>query len=147
MKTRRATGASRRRRAGLGQIEAMIAVALVAIAIVPALDALGVALESASLHGENVVEHYALLGLFEEVLSADFDALELIEIAQVDDSLPSVLSDPPGTPGRRLIFISPWDLDDSDGDGDPLTGTDSDVLMIRAEAEASGRAFQTVTIR
>ena len=49
-----------------------------------------------------------------------------------------------GTPNRHIVMISPYDIDDADKDGDPLTGTDAGVVWVGVTVEGLGLSFQSV---
>lgn len=137
----------RRQQAGASHIELMVAVALLAIAIVPALEALRTAAIGASIH-ENAVElHYRLIGRMEEVLAESFTALEAEAIAVGDPTTPTAYSDAGGTPNRRLVFLSPYDGDNEDEDDEPFTGTDDGLLWVRVEIEGTVLALESLTSR
>ena len=61
--------------------------------------------------------------------------------------MPTSYSELAGSPGRLLVYLSNYDGDNADADGDPFTGTEPDLLWIRVEIEDSVHALETVRAR
>lgn len=131
-----------RRQSGLTYVEIMIALVVLVIGLVPALDSLRTAMIGTGVSGSYIVEQHRLSGRMEELLAEPFADLDAE--ALVPGNAPTAYSDPPGTPGRLLIFLSRYDGDDADGDGDPFTGVDQGLLWVRATIEDTVYDFETV---
>lgn len=131
-----------RRRAGISQVEVLIAMVLIVTALVPAIDALRGGLDASRLYEDRVVDHYRLRGRMEEVLAESFSSLE--EAAE-GSTTPSTFSDPATSANRVLVYVSRWDADEADGDDDRFTGADDGILWVRAELATSGEALEVLT--
>ena len=136
---------SRGRPDGFAYAEVIVATLLLAIALVPALEALQLSVLGVAVHESRTVLHRHLTSRMEEVLAEPFAALEAAEIAA--GGAPSSYSDPVASADRRLVTLSRYDGDNADADGDPFTGTDEDLLWIRAEIENSPHVVESLTAR
>lgn len=126
-----------RRRGGFSYAEVLVAVALVAMALVPALEALEIGVEASGIHGSELERHYRLAARLEEVLARPF--AELVAEEQAAAGAPSAYSDATG-PERRLILLSGFD---ANGDGSPDPG----ILRVRAEIEATDHRLETLAVQ
>ena len=148
---------------GISYVEVLVAIMLVAITLVPALEALQSGIKGADIHEDYTVDHYQLVARFEEVLVQPFSDL-LFAAAQAGDSTTATsYSDAVATAKRRIVYLSYYDAADSDGDGDfftiadadsdgdnnPYTGIDVDIslLWVRAEIEGTAQFFETLVNR
>lgn len=148
MRGERGLGARLHPDGGLSYLEVLVAVVLVAAALVPALEALRGGLVGAQVHADLATESYRLTGRMEEVLAEPFATLDAEALALGSPTTPSaVYSDPAGTPGRRLVYLSRYDGDNADGDADPFTGVDGGLLRIRVEIELGSHAVETLRAR
>lgn len=121
-----------------------MAAALIAIALVPATEALRGGLDAADVaHGERVRAD-RLRDRLETTLAAPYGTLAA---AAAGPSTPSTLSDPAGSTDRILVYLAPYDGDDADGDGDAMTGGDDGLLWVRVTIDGTALAFETVTAR
>lgn len=132
----------RRRQEGLSYLEVLVATVLVALSLVPALEALQIGILGGGIHESRVSLHYHLASKLEEVLAEPFANLAAEALAAGGN--PTSYSDAPGVPNRRLVFLAGYDGDDDDGDGDPFTGADSGLLWLRVEIEATSHALETL---
>ncbi len=122
-----------------------MAVAVVALALVPALEALRTGVAGSAVHESHAVAQYRLIGRMEEILAEPFDALDDAAQAAGSPQIPSNYSDPLGASDRLVVFLSRYDGDDADADGDPFTGGDEGLLWLRVEIEDTAHAIQTLT--
>jgi prepilin-type N-terminal cleavage/methylation domain-containing protein len=133
------------RQAGFSYVEVMVAIALLAIALLPAIDALKVAMLASGQHATTAVQHYRAYGRMEELMTENFGALDAEALAVGSSTVPTSYSDASGTPNRRLVFLSPYDADNADGDDEPfLTGTDPGIVWLRVQIEGSGLALESL---
>lgn len=146
---------------GLSYVEVIIAAALIAIALVPMLEALQSGIQGAGIHQSLTTDHYQLKAKMEEVLAEPFTNLLSAAAAAGNKTTPTSYSDSAGSSQRRLVYLSFYDAGDTDGDTDPFTildantdadnnpytGTDVviDLLWVRIEIENSVQAFETLT--
>ncbi len=135
---------SRSRQSGLSYVEVLIAVIVIAATVVPAANSIHGAMNGATADTEATSHHYRVRGRLEELLAEPFSNLSA-QAAGV--ATPSSYSDTAGTPARRLVYISPYDGDNADGDNDPFTDTDADLLWLRVEIEGTVSALQALKTR
>ena len=121
-----------RRQRGFGYIEALVAVVLLAIAIVPALDALSNAMRGAPTADRDDDLWQAVANKLSDVAGTRFDDLDSAATTAGSATTASSLSDASGTTPRVMVYLSRYDGDNADGDNDPFTGTDADLIWIRA---------------
>jgi len=117
---------------GSAYVEVLVAVMLVMVCLVPALDALqnGIGSTNAS---EQYVKHKnkmnaRMLTLLVESFSV-LDAEALITGGSTVAS--SLFSEPAGSPDRILVYVYRYDGDNADLDNNPDTGGDAGLLMLR----------------
>ena len=133
--------------AGFSYAEVLAAALLLAIALVPMMDAVHTATLGAQIQTRAVEDHFRLTARLEEVLSEPFTSLQTEAATVGGSTVATSYSDAPGTAGRRLVFLSPFDADNVDADDDPFTGTDADILWVRVALEDTNMAIETLSIR
>jgi hypothetical protein len=133
--------------AGLTYVEVLIAMALITITLVPAIDALKPATLGMSIHEEHTVRHYELTAILEEVLANPFSELDAEAVAINDPTVASInYSDPVAQANRRLVYLSRYDADNADGNGDFFdAGMDAGLLWVRVEIEGTDQAIESLT--
>ena len=132
--------------AGLSYIEVLVATLLIAIALVPMMEALGPGLQGAQIHRDRADVHYALTGKLEEVLTQPFDALDAAATAAGDYKIPTSYSDA-GAAVPHEVFIWRYDVDNVDFDNDEFTGGEDDILWVRIATTDSLTDLQTLVSR
>lgn len=148
------------RQAGLTYVEVLIAVALITIALVPAVDALYTGMLGSNVLGSRANEHYAALAKMEEVLAEPFSSLLSAAAAAGNESTSSSYSDAAGESARRLVYVALYDADNDDGDDNVFTVTDANLdgdndpysgyaglLWLRTEIEGSATALESLVAR
>ena len=128
---------------GFSYTEVLVATALIAVALIPMLDALTPGLQGVQIHREQAEIHFVLQGKMEEVLAQDFHDLDAEGLAAGSPTTPTVYSDT-GAVVPHEVFIWRWDADNADADDDGFTGGEDDLLWIRG-ATADG-AMQLNTL-
>ena len=129
-------------------MEVLVATLLIAVLLVPALDAMQGGIRGGAIHAETAQSHYRLIAKMEQTLAVPFADL----LAQADLAggpavpIPPPFSDPAGGASRRLVFLARYDGDDADADGDPFTGVDPGLLWLRVALEDRPRALETVIV-
>lgn len=133
--------------AGLSYIEVLIAIALIMVTLIPAIEALGPAVQGSGLHESQTSRQYAVRAKLENILAQSFSTLDNEAQAINDHTVASTTySDPSTESERRLVFLSRYDGNNMDpADNDPFTGTDAGLLWIRIELEETGYAIETLT--
>ena len=141
---------------GFSYIEVLVAMFILAIAIVPAMEAIQSGLQGAGIHESLTRQHYALIKRMEEVQADSY--INLLSSAQTagNATIPSSYSDPAGQTERVLVFLALYDADadpftlvdpDNDGDADVYTGDSSDLLWLRVALENSAQSMETLISR
>ena len=124
------------RERGLSYVEVLIAVAVLALALVPALDSLQTAMTGVQVHEDVATTANALANRMEIVLAEPFASLDAAALAAGSYATPSSYSEPAGVPNRLLVFLSRYDGDDADGNGDAFdAGMDEGLLWVRVTME------------
>ena len=129
-------------------MELLIATLLIAVMLVPALEAMQSGIQGSGIHTQLAQNQFRMIAKMEQTLALPYS--ELLEqadlVADPTVLIPAPFSDPAGTASRRLVFLARYDGDNADADDDPLTGTDAGLLWVRVSIEDSPRALETVTV-
>jgi type II secretory pathway pseudopilin PulG len=135
------------RMAGLTYVEVLVATALIAISLIPAIEALQPATQGMSIHETRTLRHYELTAMLEDVLANPFSELDTEAVAINDPTVASTTySDAPATNNRRLVYLSRYDADNADGNGDFFdAGMDEGLLWVRVEIEGTDQAIESLT--
>ena len=129
-------------------MELLVATLLIAIMLVPALDAMQSGIQGSGIHTQLAQNQYRMISKMEQTLALSFGEL-LAQADLVADPkvlIPAPFSDAAGTESRRLVYLARYDGDDADGDKDPFTGTDTGLLWLRVTIEGSPRGLETVIV-
>lgn len=157
MSAQRQHGPAMLRQKGLTYIEVLVAMALIAVALVPALEALQTGILGARIVLTESEEHYRAMARMEEALAEQHGSLVAGAADAGSPFTPSNFSDTPGTPMRRLVFLGLYDADDADGDSDVFTVPDPDLdgdnnpftsytglVWVRVEIEGSAAGLESL---
>lgn len=135
--------------AGFSYVEVLIATLLIAVTLVPAMDALLPASTGSSIHESRGEDHYRLNGRLQEVLAEPFASLDAAALVAGSPTTASSYSDvytyADGRQITRNIFISRYDGDNADADNNPFTGGDEGLLWLRAVIAGSALSIETLT--
>jgi len=131
---------------GLSYLEVMIATLLIAVSLVPAMDALHSGLRGSQQANSAMLRVTALQQRMETLLAADFQQLGALADTAADpaQAQPEPWSDPAGSQPRILVYLSRYDGDNADADDNPFTGTENDLLWIRVADEQGLAALETI---
>lgn len=135
-----------RRQVGLSYVEVLVATLLIAVALVPMMEALGPGLQGAQVHRDRAEVHFVLAGKLEAVLAEPFGDLDAAATAAGDYKLPTSYSDAAAAVPHE-VFIWRYDVDDADGDNNEFTGGEDDILWIRVATTDSAIDLQTLLSR
>lgn len=132
----------RHRERGLSYVEVLIAVVMVAVCLVPALDALRDGLSAADTQRLQVVNQQRLKARLEEVLANRFVTLDAAAMAAGNNPAASVAaySDAAGSADRLLVTLYRYD-------GSGPTGSDSGLLWVKVAIEGSSLSLDTLKSR
>ena len=132
---------------GFSYAEVLISVVLIAVALVPAMEALTPAIQGVSVQETGTIEHYHLKAKLEETLALPFDELSQEAENLGDPAVYSnVYSDPPAAQSRRLVYLAHIDADNADADDNAFTGAEVDLLWIRVAVSGSHRRLDSVMV-
>ena len=123
------------RQAGISYVETLIAVTVLALALVPALESLQTAFTGSAVQETVLLWQQQLATRMEDVLAEPFSSLDDAAQAAGNETTPSSYSDAAGGPDRVLVFLSRYDGDNADANNDPFTGTDEGLLWVRVAIE------------
>ncbi len=119
---------------GISYVEVLIASAIIAVSLVPAMEALNASVRSNQLSATLQAQHFLLLEKYEELMAQSFDTLDAEALSLADQTTASTLfSDPSGTSNRRLVYLQRFDADNLDNDDNPFTGGDGGLCWLRVE--------------
>ncbi len=127
---------------GLSYIEVLIATILVAVSLVPAVEALRGGIFGAGLHQDAAVDHYQLKAKMEEVLAEPYALLDAAALAAATEKTPTSYSDPSGSSKRRLVLLSRYDPSTQG-----FTTFDTGVLWVHVRFESQPGELETLTAR
>ena len=131
---------------GLSYIELLIATALIAITLVPAIEALTPALQGSAIHESSTVQQFHLAARLETLLAEPFAALDAEAQAINNPAVASaVYSDAAGAVNRRLVYLSRYDADIADGDNNFFTGKDAGLIWLRVRLAGTPQAMEGLT--
>jgi len=140
-----------RRESGISYIEILIATVLILITLLPMMDAMRGATMSTAAHEEFAIRNAHLRAKMEEVLGEPFARLEAAASAAEQGGRsfdqPSLYTDAPGATDRRVVYLSYFDGDNADNDGDPFTGVDPGLMWVRTEIEGTRLAVESLVYR
>ncbi len=135
--------------AGFSYVEVLIATVLIAVSLVPALDALQAGLKGSEVQAEYIEDHFYLTGKMEGVLAEPFNNLFTAATPEGTAVTASSYSDTVTTPqGRtitRQVFLRAYDGDNADADDDPFTGTDPGLLWVQVAIDGTAFAVESLT--
>ena len=131
---------------GLSYVEVMIATLLIAIALVPMMEALGPGLQGSQIHRDQAAVHFALTGKLEQVLAEPFDDLDAAASDAGGFNIATSYSDI-GADVPHEVFIWRWDVDNDDADDDEFTGGEDDILWVRVATVNDSAELQTLISR
>ena len=134
--------------AGIAYIEILLAILLITVTLVPALEALQPGVNGSGIHEDRLADHYQLTGRLEELLIQSYSALDDAATAAGDRFTPTTYSDvvtqPDGRQLTRNVFLSRYDIDNADADNDPFTGIDHGLLWVRVEFAGTADGMETL---
>lgn len=139
----------RRRQSGLSYTEVLVATALIALLLTPALEALNTGLNSVRARRTLGEEQHLLRAKLDDVLALPFATLDAAAQAAGGATTATSLSDTvtlsDGGSLARQVYLSRYDGDNADADGNPFTGTDAGLIWARVTIPGTALAAETLT--
>lgn len=136
---------NRQTQLGLSYVEVIIATGIIAVSLVPMLEALQTAFVGADVHEEFARAEQRLGAGMEVILAEQFGSLDAAALEAGSETTPSKYSDPAATPDRLLVYLSRYDGDNADGDNLQFTGVDAGLLWVRVEIENTVYGLEALT--
>jgi prepilin-type N-terminal cleavage/methylation domain-containing protein len=131
---------------GMTYVEVLVAMVLVALMLVPAMEALMPGIQGAALHKQRAEQHYVLQGKLEMVLAETFDSLDAAATAAGAHTNPTSYSDLASAVPHN-VYIWRYDVDDADGDNAVYTGGEDDLLWVNVSTPDFQKSLQTLVSR
>ncbi|MDO7597659.1 MAG: type II secretion system GspH family protein [Pseudomonadota bacterium] len=141
---------------GFSYIEVLIAIFILAVAIVPAMEALQTSIQGAGVQESLIVQHYTVNARMETMLAESYSSLLAGAKVATDASTPTSFSDSAGGAERVVVLLALYDADafpftisdpNNDADNDIYTGDTSDLLWLRVEIENTAVAVESLKYR
>ena len=124
---------------GLAYIEVIVALVIVVVALVPALNAMQSGLRGSQLLGAIAARDTSLRGKMEEVMAKPFDTLNaetFLSGGNTTASVSTALSDAAGAERRIVILYRT--------DGSAVSASDTGLVRVRVAYEAGGTALESM---
>jgi len=136
---------------GFSYVEVLIATFLIAVTLVPAMEALQPGIQGSTIHKTYTEDRYQIAAKMESILAEPFGVLETAASAAGSATTPTSYSDtvthPNGRQITRQVYLSLYDGDNSDSDNDPFTGTDPDLIWAKVIIEGTPYAVESLSTR
>lgn len=128
-------------------MEVIVAVIVLSIALIPAIGAIRESVAVNRGQKKLVADSYALYAMMETTLAQPYETLAAAAAAAGSATTPTSLSDPVGTPARRLVYLASYDGDNDDSDNNPFTGGDPGLLWVRVELPSEQLSVESLVSR
>ena len=132
---------------GFSYVEVLVAMMLLGVCLVPAMEALQPAVLGTSISERYVLNQGRVQSRFEEVLAEPYFSLQAAADVAGAPTVATGYSDAPVIEDRLLVYIGAYDGDNTDGDNNPFTDTDADLLWVRVVTETSGHTRECLVSR
>lgn len=141
---------------GFSYVEVLVASLLIAVALVPAIDALQTGIMSTNIHQTLTAQHYQRLKKMEELQAEPFDNLVAAAKTATNNTTATPYSDAAGALDRRMVYIALYDADadpftitdaNADGDNDLYTGGTANLLWVKVVTEGNSQSLETLISR
>lgn len=134
--------------AGFSYVEVLVATVLIAVTLVPALEAFNPGTRSASYSELLVEDRYQLTAKLEEVLGTSFIDIDTAATAAGSQTVASSFSDTvtysDGRQITRNVFLSRYDGDNADANNNPFDGVDAGLIWVRVEIDGSSLNLESL---
>ena len=134
--------------AGFSYVEVLVATVLIAVSLVPAIEAFSPGMNSAGYTESLVEDRYQLTAKLEEVLAASFTDIDTAATAAGSPTITSTYSDTVTySDGRQIIrnvFLSRYDGDNADANNNPFDGIDAGLIWVRVEISGTPLSFESL---
>lgn len=139
---------SRKCMTGFSYVEVLVATVLIAVTLVPAIEAFSPGVNSAGYTQSLVEDRYQLSAKLEDVLAAAFADIDTAATAAGSQLVASSYSDiftyPNGRQITRNVFLSRYDGDNADTNNNPFDGIDAGLIWVRVEIDGTSLSFESL---
>ena len=119
---------------GYSYIEVLVAIALIAITLIPAIDSLRSGVQGSGIHRDEAGNYHWLVAKMAELRAMPYsELLEASVNAGTPTAIADAMSDAVGAERRRVVYLGLYDGDNTDADDDPFTGVDEGLIWLRVE--------------
>ena len=136
------------RMAGFSYVEVLIATVLIAITLVPAMEAFLPGTKGVAYTESLVEDRYQLTAKLEDVLASSFSDIDTAATAagspMVASSYSDVVTYPDGRQITRNVFLSRYDGDNADANNNPFNGIDAGLIWVRVEINGSNLTIESL---
>lgn len=133
---------------GFSYVEVLVATVLIAITLVPAIEAFSPGTISTSNTESLVEDRYQLTAKLEEVLAFSFADIDAAATAAGSPTTASSFSDivvyADGRQVTRNVFLSRYDGDNADANNNPFDGVDAGLIWVRVEIVGTSLRFESL---
>ena len=134
--------------AGFSYVEVLVATVLIAVTLVPAIEAFSPGINSADYTQSLVEDRYQLSAKLEEVLAASFADIDTAATMAGSPTIASSYSDtvtyPSGKQIVRNVFLSRYDGDNADTNNNPFDGIDAGLIWLRVEIDGTSLSLESL---
>jgi len=134
----------RSRNQGFTYIEVIVSIMVLSIALIPAISAIRESIAVSREQETLVANTYSVYAKMENVMAQPYETLAQLAMAAGSATTPTSLSDPAGTPARRLVYLASYDGDNDDSDNNPFTGGDPGLLWVKVQLEGEPLAMESL---
>ncbi|MGI9289138.1 MAG: type IV pilus modification PilV family protein [Pseudomonadales bacterium] len=127
---------------GFSYVEVLIVTVLIAFSLIPAMESLQVGIQTSDIHESRTINQFRLQGRMENVLAQSVDVLRAA--AGSATTINTTYSDAISEPDRLLVYIVRYDTTNADGDNNPLTGGDNNLLWVQVAIEDTADSLETL---
>jgi len=141
---RRLKARCRKQEQGFTYIEVVVAVLLLSLALIPALNAIRDSIAAGREQQVLISGSYAVFSKMEYVLAQPYGNLAGAAAVAGGPTNPTSYSDPAGTSARVFVYLAPYDADNGDSDNNPFTGGDPGLLWVRVALGDGSQAMESL---
>lgn len=130
---------------GLSYLEVLIATLVLTVSLGPLLSAMQVNNQTTRIDADLNEQRNHASSVLEKTLALPLATLlDEAVILGANDVLSDRYSDPASSAPRALVYLAAYDGDNADGDNNPFTGTDQNLLWVSVSIE--GTSFELTAL-
>jgi len=137
-----------KRIAGFSYTEVLVAANLVAMKLVPAMEAFMPAAKGKNYTQSLIEDRYQLTAKLEDVMAASFSEVDSEALTTASPTVASSYSDvvtyPDGRQITRNVLLSRYDGDNADANNNPFDGIDAGLLWVRVEIAGTSLSVESL---